>query len=173
MSLSLSQILVPSLVSTLTNMRDWLDRADVRANAALLLDARLAPDMFPFTRQYQIASDTAKSSVARLAGLEAPAMPDTEASMDELQQRLDTTLAYVASVDTAAIDAGQGREIEIKFPNGGGLRFDGETYATGFVLPNLYFHAMSAYALLRANGIAIGKFDFIAQMKPFMFAPPA
>jgi uncharacterized protein len=173
MALSLSQIVVPSLVSTLTNMRDWLGRDDVRANAATLLEARLAPDMFAFTRQYQIASDTAKSAVARLAGVEAPAMPDAEASLEELQARLDKTLAYIKTVDTAAVDAGQAREIEIKFPNGGGLKFDGETYAMGFVLPNLYFHAMTAYSLLRANGIAIGKFDFLAQLKPYTFAPPA
>ncbi len=173
MSLTLSQIVVPSLVSTLTNMRDWLGRDDVRAHEAALLEARLAPDMFAFTRQYQIASDTAKFGVARLAGVEAPAMPDTEASLDELQARLDQTLAYVTSIDSGAIDAGQGREIDIKFPNGGGLKFPGETYAIGFVLPNLYFHAMTAYCLLRANGIAVGKFDFIAQLKPFMIAPPA
>ncbi|MBS0253720.1 MAG: DUF1993 domain-containing protein [Proteobacteria bacterium] len=173
MTLPLSRILLPAATSTLTNLRSWLDKPDARAKEAELLDARLAPDMFPFTRQYQIASDTVKGAAARLAGVEAPAMPDTEASFAELQARIDATLAFLATVDPAAIDAGAAREIELKFPNGGGMRFDGETYLVQFVLPNLYFHATAAYALLRGHGVAIGKPDFLAHLAGNMFAPPA
>ncbi len=173
MSLTLSQIALPAITSTLTQLRGWLDKPSARGAEAALLEARLAPDMFAFTRQIQICSDTAKGAVARLAGVEAPAMPDTETSFDALQARIDATLAFVKSVDTAAIDAGETRAIEMKFPNGGGMRFDGATYLTGFVLPNLYFHAMASYALLRAGGVEIGKMDFLAHLAPNMFAPPA
>ena len=142
-------------------MRRWLDKPEARAKEAALVEARLAPDMFPFTRQFQIASDGVKGAAARLAGVEAPAMPDTETTFDQLQARIDATLTFVASVDAAAIDAGAEREIEIRFPNGGGMRFDGTTYLTGFVLPNLYFHAATAYGLLRSNGVTVGKQDFL------------
>ena len=172
MSLSLSRIALPALTDTLTNMRAWLDKPAARAAEAKLLEARLTPDMFAFTRQYQIVSDTAKGAVARLAGVESPSMPDTEASFDALQARIDKTLAFVKSVDSASLDAGGGREIVITFPNGGGMRFDGDTYLTGFVLPNLYFHAAMAYALLRQHGVEIGKSDFLAHLAGNMFAPP-
>lgn len=173
MSMPLSAVAVPAMVATLTNMRGWLDKPAVRAAEAKLLEARLAPDMFPLVRQYQTVSDTSKGGVARLAGIEAPSMPDTEASFDELQARLDKTLDFVRSVDPAAIDAGGTREVVMNFPNGGGMRFDGETYLTGFVLPNLYFHATTAYALLRSNGIEIGKFDFLGHLAPNVFPAPA
>lgn len=171
MSLSLSAILLPAATNTLTNMRRWLDRPEARANEAALVEARLAPDMFPLTRQYQIASDGVKGAAARLAGVEAPAMPDTETTFDQLQARIDATLAFIGSVDAAAIDAGATRDIEIRFPNGGGIRFDGTTYLTGFVLPNLYFHAATAYGLLRGNGVPVGKQDFLAHLAGHMFAP--
>ena len=170
--LSLSRILVPAVTSTLTAISAWLDKPEVRAGEAKLLEARLAPDMFAFTRQVQIACDTAKGAAARLAGVEAPAMPDTETSIDQLKARIEATLAYVKSVDTAAIDAGGAREIVMTFPNGGGMRFDGATYLTGFVLPNLYFHATTAYALLRSHGVPVGKGDFLASMGQYAFAPP-
>ena len=178
MSMPLSAIAVPAIVATVTNMRGWLDKPAVRAAEATLLEARLAPDMFPLVRQFQTVSDTSKGGVARLAGIEAPSMPDTETSFDELQARLDRTLDFVrsvdaAAIDAAAIDAGVAREVVMNFPNGGGMRFDGQTYLTGFVLPNLYFHATTAYAILRANGIEIGKFDFLGHLAPYVFAPPA
>ena len=173
MPLTLSQILLPAAASTLANMRRWLDRPEARAAEAALVEARLAPDMFPLTRQIQIACDGVKGAAARLAGVEAPVMPDTETTFDQLQARIDATLAFITSVDAAAIDAGEGRAIEIKFPNGGGVRFDGATYVTGFVLPNLYFHAATAYGLLRANGVPVGKQDFLAHLAGHMFAPEA
>ncbi|MEO5707085.1 MAG: DUF1993 domain-containing protein [Alteraurantiacibacter sp.] len=172
MTLSATQLLVPTSTAMLTNIKTWLDKAAAGDEAALV-EARLAPDMYALARQVQIASDTAKGCGARLAGVEAPSMPDTEASFAELKERCDKTIAFLQSLDPAAIDAGIGREIEIKFPNGGGIRFDGATYLTGFALPNLYFHASMVYAILRSQGVALGKQDFLAHLAGHMFAPPA
>ena len=173
MPISLHQAAVPAFSGMLTNMKGWLDKAAAHTDETLLLDARLAPDMHPLPRQFQIASDGAKGAVARLAGIEVPAMPDTEASFAELRQRCDKTIAFLQSVDPAALDAGADREIVLTFPNGGGMRFDGITFLTGFALPNFYFHATTAYAILRAQGVNLGKADYLANLAPFMFAPPA
>ena len=172
MSISPYQASVPVLVTMLTNIKGWLDKAAAQKDAALLFDARLAPDMFPLSRQIQIVSDTAKGAVARLAGIDGPSMPDTEETFAELKARCDKTIAFVQSVDQAAIDAGIARDIVITFPNGGGMRFDALTYLNGFVLPNLYFHASMVYAILRAQGVDIGKLDYLAHLAPNAFAPP-
>jgi hypothetical protein len=172
MSLSLYQTSVPAFVAMLTNIRNWLDKAAAQKDEAVLIEARLAPDMFALARQVQIVSDTAKGAAARLTGTEGPAMADTETSFAELKARCDKTIAYLQSVDRAALDAGGAREIVVTFPNGGGMRFDGLTYLTGFVLPNFYFHASMVYAILRAEGVEIGKPDFLAHLAPNMFAPP-
>jgi hypothetical protein len=164
---------VPVLVATLTNIKALLDKGAEQGDEAALLEARLAPDMYPLPRQVQLVSDSAKGCGARLAGVEAPSMPDTEASFAELKERCDKTIAFLQGLDPAAIDAGMAREIEIKFPNGGGIRFDGATYLTGFVLPNVHFHATMVYAILRNAGIAVGKQDYLAHLAPHMFAPPA
>jgi hypothetical protein len=172
MSFTPYQASVPAFVTMLTNIKGWLDKAAAQKDEALLIDARLAPDMFALARQVQIVSDTAKNGAARLAGVEAPSMPDTETSFAELKARCDATIAFVQSVDAAAIDGGIGREVVITFPNGGGMRFDGQTYLNGFVLPNLYFHASMVYAILRAQGVEIGKLDFLAHLGANVFAPP-
>ncbi len=170
--MSAYQSTVPAFIAMLTNMRTWLDKAAAQKSEAELIEARLAPDMFPLARQYQIASDAAKGTGARLTGVEAPAMPDTEASFAELKARCDKTIAYLQSIDPAAYDAGIGREVVITFPNGAGMRFDGHTFLTGFAVPNFYFHAMAAYSILRAQGVEIGKQDFLAHLAPCMFPPP-
>jgi uncharacterized protein len=172
MALSIQQASVPAFVSMLTSIKNWLDKAAAQKPESELIESRLAPDMFALARQVQIASDTAKGAVARLAGIEAPAMPDAEASFAELKERCDKTIAYLRSIDPAALEAGATREIVMTFPNGGGMRFDGLTYLTGFVLPNFYFHASMTYAILRAQGIELGKFDFLAHLAPHTFAPP-
>lgn len=172
MSYTPYQASVPAFTAVLTNIKTWLDMAAAQKDEALLIDARLAPDMFALARQIQIVSDTCKNGAARLAGIEAPSMPDTESSFAELKGRCDATIAFVQSVEPAAIDAGIDREILITFPNGGGVRFDGLTYLNGFVLPNLYFHASTAYAILRANGVQIGKQDYLGHLAQYMFAPP-
>ena len=173
MSYSLYQSSVPGFIAMLTNIKNWLDKAAGQKDEAVLIEARLAPDMFALARQVQIASDSAKGAAARLTGTQDPAMPDTEASFAALKQRCDKTIAYLQSADAAAYDAGALREIVITFPNGGGVKFDGQTYLTGFVQPNFYFHASMVYAILRAQGVQLGKQDYLAHLAPHMFAPPA
>ena len=172
MSISLYDASIPACVAVLTNLKNMLGKAATEKPEAELIEARLCPDMYALARQVQFVSDTAKGIAARLGGAESPSMPDTEASFAELKERCDKTIAFIQSVDAAAIDAGAEREIEIKFPSGGGMRFDGLTYLTGFALPNLYFHASMAYAILRKEGVSVGKTDFLAHLAPHMFAPP-
>ena len=164
MSFTIYDASASAFVATLSNMRAWLDKA--ADSEADLLEARLAPDMRPFPAQYQMASDSAKNAIARLAGIEAPSMPDTETSFPDLKDRCDRTIAFIESVDPALLDGAEDREIELRFPNGMGYRFNGRAYLTGFALPNFYFHASMAYALLRANGIPIGKPDFLQHLGP-------
>ena len=156
----------PVFVKALTNMRAWLDKAAAEKEEAALLEARLAPDMRPLTAQYQMASDTAKNAIGRLCGIEAPPMADTEASFDELRERCEKTVAYIESVDPAALAASADREIELRFPNGMGYRWNGQDYLTGFALPNFFFHVTTAYAILRAAGVSLGKPDFLQHLGP-------
>lgn len=165
------QASITPIIAMLTNIKALLDKAAEQGDEAALMEARLAPDMYPLPKQVQLVSDSAKGCGARLAGVEAPSMPDTEASFAELKERCDRTIAFLQSLDPAAIDAGFDREIEIRFPRGGGMRFDGLTYVTGFVMPNIYFHTSMLYALLRAQGIAIGKQDYLAHLAGNMFPP--
>jgi len=94
----------------------------------------------------------------------APSMPDTEASFAELKDRCARTIAFVESVDRAAFEGAEDRTVELMFPNGMGYRFDGARYLTGFALPNFLFHVTAAYAILRANGVLLGKPDFLAHL---------
>lgn len=152
----------PTFVAALTNMKAWLAKAADRE--AELMSAALAPDMRPLPAQYQMASDTAKNALARLTGTPAPSMPDTEASFAELTERCDKTIAYIQGFDLAALDDAATREVEMRFPNGMGYRWTGSAFLTGFALPNFYFHVTTAYAILRANGVALGKPDFLAHL---------
>ena len=161
MSLSIYDVSVPVFVNALTNMRNWLDKV---ADRPELFDARLAPDMRPFAAQYQMASDSAKNGIARLAGIEAPAMPDTETSFDDLKDRCDKTIAFLRSITRDQLADAATRPVELKFPNNMGYRFEGLTYLTGFALPNFLFHATTAYAILRAQGVGMGKPDFLAHL---------
>ena len=172
MSFSPYQASVPAFIAVLTNLKSWLDKAAAQKEEALLIDARLVPDMYPLAKQIQLVSDSTKGCGARLAGVDVPPMPDTEASFAELKERCDKTIAFLQSLDPAAVDAGIDREIVMNFASGGGIRMDGQSYLTGFVLPNVYFHTTMAYAILRAQGVEIGKQDYLAHLAPFMFAPP-
>ena len=157
---------VPMFVNTLTDMRAWLDKAAAEKDEDALLEARLAPDMRPLPAQYQMASDSAKNALARLTGTEAPAMPDTEQDFAELRERCDKTIAYLNGFDAAALTDSATREVVLKFPNGSGYRFAGAAYLTGFALPNFYFHATTAYAILRNAGVSLGKPDFLRHLGP-------
>ena len=155
---------VPVFVNTLRNLRNWLDKAAAEKPEAELIDARLAEDMYPLARQYQIVSDTAKNAAARLIGIDAPSMPDTETTFAELQARCDKTIAFIEGIDRSAFDGAETREIVLKFPNGMGYRFNGADYLRNFALPNLYFHATTAYAIMRAAGVSLGKPDFLQHL---------
>ena len=168
MSLSLYQASVPVFVRMFGNLSAILDKAAAYAEArkidpAVLLNARLAPDMHPLTRQIQIASDAVKGCAARLAEVEVPSFADSESSFAELQARIAKTLEFVNSLTPAQIDSGEGREVVLKFP-GAELKFKGEDYLLHFVLPNFYFHITTAYAILRHNGLDIGKMDYLGRV---------
>ena len=164
MSFSIYDASIPPMIRSLENLSKILDKAVAQAKSEdkdlkTLLEARLAPDMHPFTRQIQIASDAARN-VARLAGTEPPSFPDTETSFPGLQERIAKTIAYLTSVPKEKLDGAETRKIEMKIPSRT-LEFPGNVYLTGFVLPNFYFHVTTAYGLLRHRGIQIGKMDFL------------
>src|SRR3954465_10925168 len=125
MSFGMWNASVPMFVDSLTNMRGWLDKAVQEKDEATLMDARLAPDMRTLPAQYQMASDSAKNALARLAGTEAPSMPDTETSFAELKGRCPRTIEYVSGFDARALEGSEDREVIIKFPNGMVYRFHG------------------------------------------------
>lgn len=166
MSISIHDVSVPIFVNALRGMSAWLDKSGLEKPEADLLGGRLAPDMRPLPAQYQMASDSAKNAVARLAGIEAPAMPDVETSFAELKQRCARTIAFIEGVDPAALASGAEREVVLKFPNGMGYRFTGHAYLTGFALPNFFFHVTTAYAILRSAGVPLGKPDFLQHLGP-------
>lgn len=166
MTFSIYDASAPVFINSLSNMRAWLDKAAATKPESELLGAQLAPDMRPLTAQFQMASDTAKNTIARLLGQDAPSMPDTEASFAELRDRCDRTIAYIKGADADALRNSADRTVELKFPNGMGYRFTGSAYLTGFALPNFFFHATTAYAILRANGVPLGKPDFLQHLGP-------
>jgi uncharacterized protein len=167
MAISMHSASAPVFVRVLENMLNWLDKAQAHAEARKFdpnnfLAARLAPDMLPFVKQVQIASDHAKGAMARLAGIENPKYEDNEASIDELRERIRKTVAFVKSVPADKVDGSEGREIVLPTRRGE-LRMDGESYLKHFALANFYFHCTTAYALLRHGGVELGKVDFLGK----------
>jgi uncharacterized protein len=165
MSLSMHAASVPVFVRMLGNLDQWLVKAEAHAaskkfDPAVLVAARLAPDMLPLVRQVQIASDTAKFCVARLAGLEAPRFDDNEATMADLRERVRRTVDYVESVPAAQIDGSEARDVTVPRRDGP-LVLKGEIYLKHYATPNFYFHVSMTYALLRHNGVELGKADFL------------
>jgi hypothetical protein len=165
MSISMYQLSVPVFVSTLRNVAALLDKAAAQAEArrideSVFIHARLAPDMFALARQVQIATDIVKGAAARLAGAEVPRWDDNETTFAELQARIGKTIAFVQGFSAAQIDGSETRDIEFRLA-GREARFKGLRYLLDFVLPNLYFHAATTYAILRHNGVEIGKMDFL------------
>jgi hypothetical protein len=166
MTISMHSASAPVFVRMFSNLLQWLDKAEAHADArkfdsANYLGLRLAPDMLPFTRQVQIASDAAKGAMARLSGQEAPKWEDNEATMADVRARIQKTIDYVKSFSAGQIDGSEGREISIPRRTGDPLRFDGETYLKHYALPNFFFHVTTAYALLRHAGVAVGKNDYL------------
>jgi uncharacterized protein len=168
MAISMYSASVPVLVRALSNLQAWFDKAEAHAVAKkfepqVLLNARLAPDMLPFTKQVQIACDSAKFGVARLSGVDAPKFDDTEATFAELRQRIAKTLDYVRSVPAAKIDGTETKDVVVPRRNGS-MTLKGEFYLKHYVLPNVFFHVMTAYALLRHNGVELAKADYLGAM---------
>ena len=165
MSFSVYQASAPVFVRALRAMPAWIDKAIAEGrDETAIMEARLAPDMRPFPAQIQMASDSAKGAIARLTGVEAPSMLDTEATLSELKERCAKTIAFIEGVDASAFDGAEDRQVELKFPNGMGYRFNGAEYLTGFAIPNFFFHVTAAYALLRAEGVAVGKPDYLMHL---------
>jgi hypothetical protein len=165
MSLSMHQASVPVIVRALNNLSAILQKGAAHAEAkkfdpSVLLNSRLAPDMFPLVRQVQIATDNAKGCAARLAGVEIPKYEDTEATFDDLQARIRKTLDFVQSVSAAQFEGSDTREVVLKV-RGNDVTFKGVDYLQSFALPNIYFHSVTAYAILRHNGVEVGKMDFL------------
>jgi hypothetical protein len=166
MTISLYSASVPVFQHMLGNLAHILGKAQAHAQArnidpTALTTFRLAPDMLPLTRQVLIACDGAKNGVARLSGVEAPKFEDNEASFADLQARIQKTLDYLATVPAAAL-AGKD-DTDVTFPVGKDKTrtMKGEAYLTSWVLPNFYFHVTTAYAILRHNGVELGKPDFL------------
>ena len=168
MALSLYDISVSALIRGLSNMATVLDKAAAHAEARkfdplVLVQSRLYPDMYPLIRQVQIGCDTAKGAAARLAQVDVPKHEDTETNFAELKQRVAKTIQFLKSVKPAQVDGADDRAIELKFPNGA-MKFTAVSYVSDFVLPNFYFHASMVYALLRNNGVELGKSDFLGAL---------
>ncbi|MCX7069972.1 MAG: DUF1993 domain-containing protein [Gammaproteobacteria bacterium] len=164
---NLGSFVVPIITRVLTNLRAITEKGAAHAKAkkidpASLINFRLYPDMLPFSSQIQIASDASKGCLARLAGIDAPRFEDTEKTFVELSARIDKTLAFVSSVTLDQLQGAEQRAIVIKTPSTE-LNFTGLTYVQGFVIPNLLFHATTAYNTLRHNGVEIGKMDFLGR----------
>ena len=165
MAFSMSRASLPVFEIGLNALSANLDKAAAFAaakkiDASVLVNARLAPDMFPLSRQVQIATDQAKNGSARLAGTEAPKYEDNETTIDQLKARIAKTLAYIKGLDARQIDGAADREINFPVgPNKGQMK--GDDYLNHFVLPNFYFHITTAYNILRHCGVEIGKRDFL------------
>jgi hypothetical protein len=165
MTFSMYSASVPVFKQILNSLSAIIDKAEAHASEkkiepAALLQARLYPDMFPFTRQVQVAADFAKGAAARLAGVEVPKYEDSEQTFAELKGRIAKTIAFIDSLPQEAIEASAQRDISTG--SGANARqFKGQVYLPHYALPHFYFHATTAYDILRHNGVEVGKKDFI------------
>jgi len=166
MSLSMHSMSVPIFVRALHNVLAWLDKAEAHAKARgfdpnNFVGLRLTPDMLPFSRQIQIATDASKTCVARLAGLEPPSWPDEEATLDELRARIKKAIAYAESVKASQLEGSESREVVLPLGPERSITLTGETFLKSFALPNFFFHVTMTYALLRQGGVVLGKMDYL------------
>ena len=166
MSISMYSAAIPVFKQMLNSLRDVLAKAEAHATARniepnALLQARLFPDMFPLLRQVQIAADFAKGVSARLADVELPAYEDSEKTFPELQARIAKTLAFIDGLSAAQIDGSETREIVLRPGTPKEKKLSGQTYLLAYGLPQFFFHVTTAYAILRHNGVEIGKKDFM------------
>lgn len=165
MSFGMYQASIPGFTKTLNNLTAILGKAERyvterKIDPDVLLTWRIAPDMFPLTRQIQLTSDFAKSAPARLAGKEVPKYPDEEKTFAELKARIAQTLKFVEGFTAKDLDGSETRDVTFTL-GGQNVHFKGEAYLVHFVLPNFYFHATTAYDIIRSFGVEIGKRDFL------------
>ena len=170
MTLSMHSASIATVKHMLRNLDHFLDKGAAHAEArkfdpANLLTARLAPDMLPFTRQVLIACDAAKNGVARISGVEAPKFDDTEASFPELKARIQKTIAYLDSVPADKMNGTEDKDITFPIGRETTRTMKGEAYLKHWMLPNFFFHVTTAYAILRHNGVELGKSDYLAGAK--------
>jgi hypothetical protein len=166
MAISMYQATVPGMVRMMTSLQKILDKAQAMATArkmdeARLLDARLFPDMLPLSSQIQSVSDNAKGLAARLAGVAPPSMPDTETTIAQLKDRLGKTIDFLKSLDPAKFEGAESRMVNIPVGGGRTVQASGLDYVNNGGLPNFYFHATTAYDILRHYGLDIGKGDYL------------
>jgi hypothetical protein len=167
MAFSLYDASIPMMVRMLQNLSEILDKGAAHAAAkgippATMIEAKLAPDMFNLARQVQSAADAAKTPAARLAGQTPPSIPDTETTFEELKARIATTISFLQGFTPEQINGAEGRTITLPLRSGP-IEFTGPNYLTQFALPNFFFHVTAAYALLRHQGVEIGKMDFLGR----------
>ncbi|WP_308924045.1 DUF1993 domain-containing protein [Janthinobacterium sp. J1-1] len=165
MSVSMYQATVPVFVRGLRVVSNLLEKAQAHVEQGgivpeILLGARLAPDMLDLTAQVQRVSDTAKLSVQRLSAIPAPKFEDNETSFEQLQQRIADTIAYVEGVNAGQMAGSAQREVVLNWTDEG-TKFAGDDYLLSFALPNFYFHVSMVHAILRNNGVTIGKLDYL------------
>ena len=165
MTISMYSASIPVFKQILGSLSALIEKAETHAtekkiDPSALLQARLFPDMFAFTRQIQVAADFAKGASARLAGVDVPKYEDNEQSFADLKARIAKTIAFLDTLTAAQIDGSEGRDITTS-AGANAKNFKGQTYLLHYALPHFYFHATTAYAILRHNGIEVGKKDFI------------
>ena len=166
MTISMSSASLPIFRTMLGNLSHILDKAQAHAEArkfdpVVLLQYRLSPDMLPFTRQVLIACDAAKNGVARISGVEAPKFEDTESTFPELKARIQKTLAYLATVPADRVDGTEDKDITFPVGRDNTRTMKAEPYLKHWALPNFFFHITMAYAILRHNGVELGKSDYL------------
>jgi hypothetical protein len=166
MTISMYKASVPVFVQFLTSLAAVLDKAAAHAEAkkidpAVLLNARLYPDMFPLVRQVRAATDHAVNGCGRLAGAELPSFANTEATIPELKERIAKAIDFIKALQPAQIDGSEEKEIKITFPSGATREFVGQGFLLNQTLPNFYFHCTTAYDILRHSGVEVGKRDFM------------
>ncbi|MCE3254555.1 MAG: hypothetical protein K0R25_49 [Rickettsiaceae bacterium] len=165
MTISMYQCSIPVFIHKLSNLSAILKKAADHCEAkkidpSVLINSRLFPDMFPLVRQVQIASDSVKAGAARLAQIEIPSFEDKETTFADLQERIAKTIKFLQTIKPEQIDGSE--ELKISYEQRGKQHnFIGLPYLLNWVLPNLYFHITTAYAILRHNGVEVGKKDYL------------
>jgi uncharacterized protein len=166
MTMSMHAATAPVFTRVFSSMLAWLDKAEAHATQRKFspdayLSMKIAPDMLPLLKQIQIATDTAKGCMARLAGVEVPSWPDNEVTMADARARIQKAIDYCASFKPGQIDGSDQRDITVPMRNRDPLKFVGSQYVNFWALPNFYFHATTTYTLLRSAGVELGKTDFL------------